>query len=59
MFYCIFLTFFYLRYFFFILESLVYPLPIFKVSKKKVGVEKFGVYMGQGDVPYETLNPPL
>jgi hypothetical protein len=41
--------------FYFILESLVYPLPIFKVKKKKVRVEKFGVYMGQGDVPCETL----
>jgi hypothetical protein len=33
-------------FFFFILESLVHPLPIFKVSTKKVDVEKFGVYMG-------------
>jgi hypothetical protein len=40
--------------FYFILESLVSRYQFLKFQKN-VGVEKFWVYMGQGDVPYETL----
>jgi hypothetical protein len=47
--YCICLTFFYLQYFLFYFRVVSLPASDFYSCGKKVGGEKFGVYMGQGE----------